>query len=113
MTLDVITMDETQITLGKYETIRSEVQDEDRKLVIHLPEGYEKSTDTYPVLYLLGANYEPFFVNSASMIEYVSEAGLLPNMIVVGIFDTKYFRDMFPKKLEQRPDDTGGSDSFH
>jgi predicted esterase len=46
------------------------------------------------------------------MIDYVGETGLIPNMIVVGIFDTRYFRDMFPKKLEQRPDDTGGSDSF-
>jgi len=112
MTLDVITMVEKQITFGKFETIHSEIQNEDRKLVIHLPEGYDKSTDTYPVLYLLGANYEPFFVNSASMIEYVGESGLIPNMIVVGIIDTKYFRDMFPKELEQRPDDTGGSDSF-
>ena len=112
MTLDVITMSKNQVVFGTYETIHSEIQDEDRKLVINLPSNYEKSSETYPVLYLLGANYEPFFVNSASMIEYMGGAGLLPNMIVVGINDTKYFRDMFPKKLEQRPDDTGGSDSF-
>ncbi|MHA1637686.1 MAG: alpha/beta hydrolase-fold protein [Candidatus Thorarchaeota archaeon] len=105
-------MDKEDIVFGKYEIIHSKVQDEDRKLLIHLPDGYEKCEDRYPVLYLLGAGFEPFFVSSASMIEFVSASGLMPNVIVVGITDTEYFRDMFPQKLEQRPDSTGGSDSF-
>jgi len=100
------------IVFGKYEMIHSKVQDEDRKLLIHLPEEYEKSDNRYPVLYLLGGGYEPFFINCASLVEYVSASGLMPNVIVVGITDTDYFRDMFPQKLEQRPDSTGGSDSF-
>jgi predicted alpha/beta superfamily hydrolase len=105
-------MDTKDVVFGKYETIHSKVQDEERKIIVHLPDGYDKTDGRYPVLYLLGASYEPFFVSSASMVEYVAASGLMPNMIVVGIVDTDYFRDMFPKKLEQRPDSTGGSDSF-
>ncbi|MHA1933675.1 MAG: alpha/beta hydrolase-fold protein [Candidatus Thorarchaeota archaeon] len=99
------------IVIGKYTKIHSKVQDEDRKLLIHLPPGYEQAEDRYPVLYVLGADFESMFLSCVSAIDYLSECGLSPSMIVVGLTTTDHFRDNFPKELEDRPIG-GGSDSF-
>ena len=102
-------MAQREIIYGQEIQIHSNVQNEDRKLLIRVPDGYEKTQDRYPVLYILDSDFEALFVNSASAIEYVSAMGLAPNMIIVGIKNTVYFRDMFPKEIEGRPE-TGGSD---
>ena len=40
------------IIIGKYDKIHSEILNEDRLLLINLPEGYEKNKIDYPVAYL-------------------------------------------------------------
>ncbi|MHA2362102.1 MAG: alpha/beta hydrolase, partial [Candidatus Thorarchaeota archaeon] len=99
------------IIIGKYTKIHSDIQDEDRKLLIHLPPGYEQAEERYPVLYVLGADFESMYASCVSVIDYLSEGGLSPSMIVVGLTTTDHFRDNFPKELEDRPIG-GGSDNF-
>jgi len=55
------TSDDT-ITAVKYEKIYSKILNEERKLIIHLPPGYEKTSQAYPVLYLLDADWDSLFL---------------------------------------------------
>ena len=47
------------ITLGKTVTIKSEILDQERQMLVYLPDGYEGATTDYHVLYLLdgGAHF--------------------------------------------------------
>ena len=40
------------ITIGSIHTLTSKFLEEDREIAISLPEGYEKSKSSYPVIYL-------------------------------------------------------------
>ena len=99
------------ITVGKYEKIYSNILNEERKLIIHLPPGYEKTSRAYPVLYLLDAEWESLFLSSVSTSEYLNGFGLVPKMIIVGICNTVRERDMIPIKREDQPE-SGGSKNF-
>jgi len=99
------------ITAVKYEKIYSKILNEERKLIIHLPPGYEKTSQAYPVLYLLDADWDSLFLSSVATSEYLNGFGLIPKMIIVGICNTVRNRDMIPIKREDRPE-SGGSKNF-
>jgi hypothetical protein len=84
---------------------------EDRTILVHLPEGYSVSRSSYPVLYVLDADWEVLFAHAATTAAYLNEFGLIPKVIVVGIINTVRNRDMIPVKLADRPH-SGGSDRF-
>jgi len=105
-----VTSDDT-ITVGTYEKIYSKILNEERKLIIHLPPGYEKTSQAYPVLYLLDAEWESLYLSSVSTSEYLNGFGLVPKMIIVGICNIERSRDMIPIKREDRPE-SGGSKKF-
>ena len=46
-----------EITFGNYSTIRSKILDEERMLYIKLPEDYEYSDDSYPVVFQLYSHF--------------------------------------------------------
>lgn len=41
------------VTIGTWRTMRSEVLGEERRLLVRLPDGYERSTERYPLLITL------------------------------------------------------------
>lgn len=92
------------IIIGKYDKLFSKILDEERILLINLPEGYEESEETYPVLYALDGD-----VSVLSEIYHITRNigfhNLAP-MIIAAIKNTSRNRDMLPD-LE-----TGGSDRF-
>ncbi len=104
------------ITIGKTSKIHSELLNEDRKLEIYLPKNYEKSDRTYPVLYLLDSFYN--FSHAVGTVEYLFLNELIPEMIIVGIKNTRRNRDLTPdspelsKKNRERLGLTGGADKF-
>ncbi len=56
----------------------------DRHVSVHLPKDYEKHPDTkYPVLYILDSETNIAF--TGVIVDYLSEGGQMPAMIVVGI----------------------------
>lgn len=83
------------ITIGKTETIYSELLKEDRILEIYLPKNYEESDKTYPVLYLLDSYFN--FSHAVGSVEYLQLNRLIPEMIVVGIRNTNRNRDLSPE----------------
>lgn len=84
------------VSIGKYHTITSKVLGEERTVLIHVPEGYETSTDKYPVLYILGGSAG----NLAEGVQATSHHSGVPPMIVVAVATTGYransSRDLLP-----------------
>ena len=92
------------VVIGKYEVIHSEILNEDRTLLIHLPKNYEKSTIDYPVLYLLYGNHvTTYFTEAVSILDGLGGAGRIPEMILIGIMNTDRYRDLLPQRDDGSP----------
>ena len=82
---------------GKRDSLFSEILNEKRVLWVHLPKGHSDQNQRYPVVYLLDA--EEHFRLFTWMIKQVDGADgkrLFPDMIVVGILNSKRARDLTP-----------------
>jgi len=72
------------VTIGKYKKINSSSLGGEVTYIERLPDGYEKSNKTYPVLYLLNAQSAGNFANAfATLDNLMSER--IPDMILIGI----------------------------
>ena len=80
------------VVIGETSTIQSEILDEQRGLMVHLPDGYETSQASYPVVYLLDARSN--FHHTTGTIKALSRVGHVPEMIVVAIMNTERTRDL-------------------
>ena len=104
------------IIIGQTSTLHSDILNEDRKLEIHLPKGYEDSNNTYPVLYLLDSDYN--FKHAVGTAEYLYLNRRIPQMIIVGIRNTRRNRDLSPNSPELSKEERdrlgmiGGADNF-
>lgn len=115
---------DNKITVGTIETIHSKILNEDRKVWIHVPDGYIKGKakkEHYPVLYLLDGNTH--FTSVVGMTEQLSTMNgntICPKMIVVGILNTDRARDLTPTHVEsdlpmmtnEASKTTGGNENF-
>lgn len=102
------------IAIGTSERIWSDVLQEERRVFISLPAGYERSGERYPVLYLLDA--EAHFHYATGIVGNLATVnGRMPEMIVVGITNANRPRDLTPvtenrQMMEDRQG--GGADTF-
>ncbi len=101
------------ITIGFKETLASEVLEEERELWVHLPGGYETSSQRYPVLLLLDG--PAHFHHVTGVTEFLAANSKALPVIVVGIANTQRTRDLTPPT--QTPADStavgnGGADNF-
>ncbi len=96
--------------IGKYLQMNSKILNEERTIVVDLPEGYDKSHASYPVLYVLDADWEDLFTTVVATSGYLNEFGRIPKMIVVGICNTDRTRDMTPVKIKN--EQTSGGAAF-
>jgi predicted alpha/beta superfamily hydrolase len=99
------------LEIGTYEKLHSEVLDEDRTILVHLPDDYGTSNKRYPVVYVLDAEGTDRFTQAVAAITFNSGVRRLPKLIVVGIVNTDRTRDLTPRKVEQRSS-SGGGDAF-
>jgi predicted alpha/beta superfamily hydrolase len=88
-----------EIVIGEKIDIHSKLLEEDRKILIGLPEDYRWSKQRYPVLYLLDGEF--FFEQAAAAVRFLSELRYIrtqpiPQMIVVGIVNVDRNRDYTP-----------------
>jgi len=94
----------------------SKALDETRTILVHLPEGYDKSRENYPVLYVLDGGDTPL---SSKYVTPYSHArttlkrlgSSIPQMIMIGVANKDRCRDMLPVKVEEYPT-SGGADKF-
>ena len=98
------------VTIGVKASVRSEILDETRPLIVHLPADYETSDGRYPVLYLLDGDIN--FHHATGVVEFLSRSALCPSMIVIAIPNTDRARDFAPA-LATAPPDSPGSARFH
>ena len=72
--------------------IHSSVLGEDRSVIIHLPRNYSKdNAQKYPAMYVLGGTSQDS--HTSDKITVLSDAGLVPAAIVVGLPNTRGNRD--------------------
>jgi predicted alpha/beta superfamily hydrolase len=92
--------------LGFARTIKSSTLNEDRTIIVHLPDGYDSSGTTYPVLYLLDGTAALLFemIGVINRLRYDHSA---PDMIIVAIENTNRDRDMMPVVSKDYPGPPG------
>jgi hypothetical protein len=97
--------------------IRAEHINQEYEIHIYLPRDYEKSEDSYPVVYLTDS--DAYFGFVKCLISSLQFGRLIPELIVVGIgygedvmsYLRKRERDLLPVEVEGRPD-SGGAAAF-
>jgi predicted alpha/beta superfamily hydrolase len=96
--------------VGEHHSIHSWVLNEERNLVIKLPNDFDPEWE-YPVLYMLDADYSRFYHHDIATIQYLTALERLPEMLIVGITNTDRNRDTLPVEIENRPG-SGGAAKF-
>jgi predicted alpha/beta superfamily hydrolase len=93
-------------------TVYSRILDEERTLSVYLPDSHHMTSRAkYPVLYILDAEGKTVFLEAISTVKNSAQKGLMPEVIVVGIWNTSRNRDMIPFSVPHRPG-SGGSQNF-
>lgn len=87
-----------EIKIGFKDSLESQILGESRDILIRLPNDYDNSDKSYPVLYRLDGDLDLFTetVGVVHRLAYMEE--LTPDMIVVMIGNTNRNRDMMPTK---------------
>ena len=98
-------------------TIKSAVLGEDRVVIVRTPIGYESNKVSYPVLYMTDG--DAHINHTASTIEFLTQNGRIPELIIVGVTNTDRTRDLTPVKSTQKNPagelqfpTSGGADNF-
>lgn len=106
--MNQIKTDSVRVSVGISFSLHSKILDEDRNIMIGLPEGYEKSMKKYPVFYLLDGQWS--FSFTKQMIDWVSRAryGMMPEIIIVSLNTggNNRTRDLTP--TQDKNNKTGG-----
>jgi predicted alpha/beta superfamily hydrolase len=97
-----------KIVIGEIVTIKSKILNEERRLWIYRPVGYNQSQEKYPVLYMLDAQIG--FYYASSFLRSLHRFGRMPAMILVGILNTDRNRDFTPTRVSNPTE--GGADMF-
>src|ERR1043165_549524 len=97
--------------------LHSAVLGEDRLVIVRTPVGYESNKVSYPVLYMTDG--DAHINHTASTIEFLTQNGRIPELIVVGVTNTDRTRDLTPVKSTQKNPagelqfpTSGGADNF-
>lgn len=98
------------VTIGRYKKFVSKILGGEVTYLEHLPDGYEKSGKTYPVLFVMNGQIISQFANDAATLDNLSN-DRIPDMILIGISNTDVAR-----KYMSCPNDSGyvrGGESFY
>lgn len=98
-----------EISIGKKITIDSKILNEERTMLVYLPDGYNQNDASYPVMYVLDGKWH--FHHATGIVQYLSSRGLMPPTIVVAIVNVDRNRDFTPTTIEKKAN-TGGAEKF-
>jgi len=102
---------DVNVKLGFADSIQSSILKEKRKIIIHLPDDYDTSKETYPVLYLVDGDSNSLLETVAAMNKLGWDENI-PKMIVVAIRNTDRDRDMLPLSTKQYTVPVAGAEQF-
>lgn len=94
-----LTSDNQLLGLGTQYVLKSEHLQEDRPIIISLPQGYKNNDNNYPVLYLLDGLQN--IKHQVGTVELLTESGIIPPMIIVAIESLDRSRDLTPSNAGQ------------
>ena len=94
-TICTISAQDIKINIGVRNSIQSEILNETRSYIIHLPENYS-SEKTYPFLYRLDGDAEQLAETSVTTNRLTYGDEISPEIIIVAIENTNRPRDMWP-----------------
>ena len=102
----------TPIQLGIQTSLHSEIMGEDRPIHIYTPDGYEHSSATYPVIYLLDG--DGHLLHTAGITQFLARNGKMPEVIIVALPNTDRTRDLTPALSAPNENfpTAGGADTF-
>ncbi len=107
------TQTKKEIITADIVTINSKILKEERTVWVYNP-GDKKQTNPYPVIYVLDG--ENHFRSIVAMVGYLSEANVIPPMIVVGILHTNRMKDLTPtiddSVGDRAGEHSGGGENF-
>jgi len=100
------------IEIGHQFSLHSKVLNEDRTIMVGLPQGYDGGADTFPVLYLTDARAQ--FQHTVATIGFLARNNRMPATIVVAVVNTDRTRDLTPPTTTPNPQmaTAGGADNF-
>jgi len=96
----------TPLNFGTKLTLHSKIMDEERPIIVALPDGYEENESNYPVLYLTDGLQNIWHVIGS--VEVLTRTGSIPPVIIVGIQSTNRDRDFSPTVAKKWPRSGGG-----
>ena len=82
------------IVIGEQQTVASQVLNEDRRILVSKPAGYDDGDSRYPVLYVLDGDTS--FNYTTTLTQFLATNRLVPHMLVVAIPNTSRLRDLTP-----------------
>ncbi len=88
--------------IGTYRLVPSQILGEERRILVHLPRGYEESGRSYPVVYKLHGAPLSFFAPIFASCDLLAESGRIPEVILVGVEQHGHW--------EMRPREVSGPD---
>lgn len=107
------------IIIGESVSVHSSILNEERKLNVYLPEGYQQNDSVpYPVVYLLDGSMDEDFLHIVGLYQFGSFPWInwCQPSIVVGIVNTDRMRDMtYPTRdtmMKRLYPSQGGSEKF-
>jgi predicted alpha/beta superfamily hydrolase len=112
-TIDQIKTEPVTVTTGITFKLNSKAMNEDRIIMIGVPDDYATSNKKYPVLYLLDGQWG--FSSTVQTLGWLSNPryGMIPQMIVVGIHTgDNRARDLAPT-LDKQNNAGGGADKLY
>lgn len=80
------------LSIGKIETLKSTVLNEDRLLNIYLPDSFNQEKE-YPVIYLLDGSINEDFLHIVGLVQFFNLQMEMPDFIIVGIANVDRKRD--------------------
>lgn len=86
------------IVHGERFTLSSKILDEDREILVSVPESYAHGNQKYPVLYLTDAQWQ--FDQTWSTAEFLTRNGIIPEVIVVGVTDPDRTHDLYATRAD-------------
>jgi predicted alpha/beta superfamily hydrolase len=103
-------MAQDDVIIGKYRKFNSGILGGEVTYLEHLPDGYEKSGKTYPVVFMMNGQIISQFANDAATIDNLSN-DRIPDMILIGISNEGSARNYW-----SCPNDSGyvrGGETFY
>ncbi len=81
-------------SIGKTYKIHSKILNEERRYIVELPSSYKTSKKNYPILVLLDG--EMSYHSHSGILNHMTQAGQIPEMIIIAIINVDRVRDYTP-----------------